>query len=272
MNLAALGLQPVEEQPHLVRFENVDMRFGSQDVLRGITLNITRGQTAVVIGESGCGKTVMLKLIIGLLRPSAGRVLFDSKVLTELPERELTKQRLRFGFLFQSAALFDSLTVFDNVAFPLREHTKKTLTEMQAEVQKRLQEVGLRAGVEEKKPAELSGGMRKRVGLARAIIMNPEVMLYDEPTTGLDPIMSDVINNLIVQTRQRHEVTSIVVTHDMATVRKVADRVIMLYPLARLRPDEPQILFDGTLAELEKCADARVRNFVQGVGQNGNGK
>jgi phospholipid/cholesterol/gamma-HCH transport system ATP-binding protein len=276
MDLEALGLQPVPDEPPeappLVRFENVAMRFGSQQVLRTINMNLRRGQTTVVIGESGCGKTVMLKLIIGLLRPTEGQVFFDNRVLTDLSERELTKQRLRFGFLFQSAALFDSLTVFDNVAFPLREHTKKTVAEIQADVMQRLQEVGLRPGVEVKKPAELSGGMRKRVGLARAIVMNPEVMLYDEPTTGLDPIMSDVINDLIVQTRQRHGVTSIVVTHDMNTVRKVADRILMLHPLTRLEPNEGQIIFDGTSAELERCPDRRVHNFVMGIGtNNGNG-
>jgi len=190
-----------------------------------------------------------------------------------LPERELTRQRLRFGFLFQGAALFDSLSVFDNVAFPLREHTKKSFSEIQAEVQQRLQEVGLQPGVEKKKPAELSGGMKKRVGLARAIVMNPEVMLYDEPTTGLDPIMSGVINDLIAQTRQRHGITSIVVTHDMTTVRRVADRVIMLYPLIRLQPGERQMIFDGTVAELDQCQDPRVRSFVLGEGRNGlNGK
>jgi phospholipid/cholesterol/gamma-HCH transport system ATP-binding protein len=275
MDLQALGLQPVPEEPPLVRFESVAKRFGAQQVLRGIDLALQRGQTTVVIGESGCGKTVMLKLIIGLLRPTDGRVLFDSRVLTDLSERELTRQRLRFGFLFQSAALFDSLTVFDNVAFPLREHTTKSPAEIHNDVTQRLQEVGLRPGVEVKKPAELSGGMRKRVGLARAIVMSPEVMLYDEPTTGLDPIMSDVINDLIVQTRQRHGVTSIVVTHDMNTVRKVADRVVMLYPLARLQPTDGQIIFDGTIGELEKATDPRVRNFVMGIGANGgngNGK
>src|SRR5262249_48890591 len=152
-------------------------------------------------------------------------------------------QRLRFGFLFQGAALFDSLTVFENVAFGLREMRRFSEAEIRERVQQRLQEVGLPAGVEVKKPAELSGGMKKRVGLARALALDPEVMLYDEPTTGLDPIMSDVINSLILQTRQRRPVTSLVITHDLKTVFKVADRVVMLYPLARLQPDEGQLLF-----------------------------
>src|SRR5262249_46495150 len=225
------------------------------------------GQTLVVIGESGCGKTVFLKLIIGLLRPSSGRVLFDGRVLADLNDRELTKQRLRFGFLFQSAALFDSLTVYDNVAFGLQELGALADSQIRDRVRQGLQEVGLPPEVETKKPAELSGGMKKRVGLARALAIDPEVMLYDEPTTGLDPIMSDVINELIVQTRRRHPVTSLVVTHDMKTVRKVADRVVMLFPLTRLKAGESQILYDGTPAELEQCPDHRVRQFIEGEAQ-----
>src|SRR5262249_26775585 len=161
----------------------------------------------VVIGESGCGKTVLLKLLIGLLRPTAGRATFDGRVLADLGERELTRQRLRFGFLFQGAALFDSLSVYDNVAFGLRAQRRVGEAEVRERVRQRLQEGGLPAGVEDKKPAELSGGMKKRVGLARALAVDPEVMLYDEPTTGLDPIMSDVINELVLQTRRRRPVT-----------------------------------------------------------------
>ncbi len=238
------------------------MQFGSQRVLEDISLDIRKSQTLVVIGESGCGKTVLLKLLIGLLRPTRGRVTFDGRVLTELGERELTRQRLRFGFLFQGAALFDSLNVYDNVAFGLRQQGRRAEAEIREVVRQRLQEVGLPAGIEYKMPAELSGGMKKRVGLARALALNPEVMLYDEPTTGLDPIMSDVINELILQTRQRHPVTSIVVTHDLGTVRKVADRVIMFYPLAALQPGERQIIFNGTVAELQSCPDPRVMRFL----------
>jgi phospholipid/cholesterol/gamma-HCH transport system ATP-binding protein len=248
----------------LIALERVSLRFGSQRVLRDIDLGVERGQTLVVIGESGCGKTVLLKLIIALLQPTSGRVVFDGRVLAELSERELTQQRLRFGFLFQGAALFDSLTVFENVAFSLRELARHTEREIEERVRQRLQEVGLPAEVESKKPAELSGGMKKRVGLARALAIDPEVMLYDEPTTGLDPIMSDVINELILQTRRRHPVTSIVVTHDMRTVQKVADRVVMLHPLARLKPGEDQILFDGSPAELQHFQDMRVRQFIAG--------
>jgi len=245
------------------------MQFGPQRVLRDISLDISRGQTVVVIGESGCGKTVLLKLMIGLLRPSAGHVLFDGRVLADLSEAELTQQRLRFGFLFQGAALFDSLTVFENVALGLREKTRLDEGAIRDRVLQHLREVGLPEGVERKKPAELSGGMKKRVGLARALALEPEVMLYDEPTTGLDPIMSEVINALILQTRERHPVTSVVVTHDMRTTHKVADRVIMLYPLSRLEADERQILFDGPPRELKHCKDRRVAQFIEGEAREG---
>jgi len=247
-----------------VALEQVSVQFGNHLVLHDLNITVERGETAAVIGESGCGKTVLLKLIISLLRPTSGRVLFDGRVLAELNDRELTRQRLRFGFLFQGAALFDSLTVFENVAFGLREQGRHTEHEIEQIVRQHLQEVGMPVEVEPKKPAELSGGMKKRVGLARALAIDPEVMLYDEPTTGLDPIMSDVINELILQTRRRRPVTSIVVTHDMRTVQKVADRVIMLHPLARLGPGESQILFDGSPVELQRCPDTRVRQFVQG--------
>jgi phospholipid/cholesterol/gamma-HCH transport system ATP-binding protein len=248
----------------LISLQQVSVQFGAQRVLHAIDLDVQRGQTLVVIGESGCGKTVLLKLVIGLLRPTVGRVLFDRKVLVDLNERQLTEQRLRFGFLFQGAALFDSLTVFENVAFGLRSRGRRPEAEMIEIVRQRLAEVGLPPGVMEKKPAELSGGMKKRVGLARALALDPEVMLYDEPTTGLDPIMTDVINELILQTRRQRPVTSIVVTHEMKTVYKVADRIVMFYPLSRLAAGEHQVLFDGTPDELKACADPRVRQFVEG--------
>jgi phospholipid/cholesterol/gamma-HCH transport system ATP-binding protein len=254
---------PLTTHP-LVKLEQVWVQFGGQAVLRDINLEVKRGQTLVVIGESGCGKTVLLKLMIGLLRPTRGRVFFDGRDLAELSDRELTQQRLRFGFLFQGAALFDSLTVFENVAFSLREQGALGKEAIRERVKQRLLEVGLPPEVERKKPAELSGGMKKRVGLARALAIEPEVMLYDEPTTGLDPIMSDVINELILQTRRQHPMTSIVVTHDMKTAQKVADRIVMFYPLSRLGADEPQILFSGSPAELEHCQDMRVRQFVEG--------
>jgi len=248
----------------LVRIERLRVDFGRQRVLRDVNLQIARGQTVAVIGESGCGKTVLLKTVIGLLRPSRGAVFFDGQNLAELPERELARQRIRFGFLFQQAALFDSMTVGQNVAFPLRHHTRKSDRQIHQIVVARLAEVGLPESVIPKRPAELSGGMRKRVGLARAMVLEPELVLYDEPTTGLDPIMSDVINELIVGTRRRHPVTGIVVTHDMRTAQKVADRVVMLYPLSRLGPQEPQVLYDGPPRSIAAAADPRVSQFVCG--------
>ncbi len=257
-------LESAEVVQPIIELHDVDISFGRQPVLREISLSIPRGQTVAVIGESGCGKTVLLKMIIGLNRPSSGHIVFDGKRLDELNEKELTAERGRFGFLFQNAALFDSMTIAENIAFPLREHGRMKSAEIDKNVTERLAEVGLPRGVLEKRPAQLSGGMRKRVGLARALMMNPEVLLYDEPTTGLDPIMSDVINELILRTREQHEVTGIVVTHDMRSATKVADRIIMLYPLARLEEDEPQIIFDGTPKQILDCKDKRVSQFVRG--------
>jgi phospholipid/cholesterol/gamma-HCH transport system ATP-binding protein len=263
MTRAAVG-RAASSRMDLIELTGVGMRFRYQQVLRDINLTIHRGETVCIIGESGCGKTVMLKLLIGLLNPTYGSVRFDGVDIATLNGKELVKMRLRYGFLFQMAALFDSLTVFDNVAFGLREHSVCPEAEVRQIVTERLHEVGLPAGVAEKKPAELSGGQRKRVGLARALAIGPEVMLYDEPTTGLDPIMSDVINELIMQTQQTKKTTGVVVTHDMKTVTKVADRVIMLYPLARLGPNDSQILYDGPPSKLEDSPDPRVGQFVRG--------
>jgi phospholipid/cholesterol/gamma-HCH transport system ATP-binding protein len=256
--------KPATDDHPLVETRNLSVRFGRQTVLRDINLKIPRGQTVVIIGESGCGKTVLLKSLIGLVRPTQGEVLFDGQDMAGLTDRELARQRIRFGFVFQGAALFDSLTVAQNVAFPLRQHTDFDDTRIRQTVLARLADVGLPENILYKKPVELSGGMRKRVGLARAQVLSPEVILYDEPTTGLDPIMSAVINELILRTRNRTPVTSVVVTHDMHTAAKVADRVIMVYPLSRLKDDEPQIIFDGRPADLERSADPRVRQFVRG--------
>ncbi len=256
--------QTTDPYAPLVRIERLSVDFGRLAVLRDISLNIPRGQTLAVIGESGCGKTVFLKTIIGLLRPTRGAVFFDGRNLAELNERELTRQRIRFGFLFQQAALFDSMTVAQNVSFPLRQHTATPDREISEIVLARLAEVGLPEDVLAKRPAELSGGMRKRVGLARAMALEPEVILYDEPTTGLDPIMGDVINELIISTRRRHPVTSVLVTHDMRTARKGADRIVMLFPLSRLRPDEPPIICAAPPREIDTAADSRVGQFVRG--------
>lgn len=248
----------------LIEIRHVHMNFGKQAVLRDLNLSIPKGQTIAIIGESGCGKTVLLKVMIALLRPTQGAMLFDGQNLAEMNDQELSTTRIRFGFVFQSAALFDSMSIGQNVAFPLRQHRRMSVDEMNQVVMARLSEVGLPEAVQFKKPAELSGGMRKRVGLARALVMNPELMLYDEPTTGLDPIMSDVINELILRSRRVHPVTSVIVTHDMHTARKVADRVVMLCPLSRLGGDEPQVIFDGPPSELDRTHDPRVRQFVEG--------
>jgi len=253
----------IQYEPILVA-RDLHVRFGRQQVLRDITLEVPRGQTLAVIGESGCGKTVLLKTLIGLIPPTAGDVEFAGMRLDEQSERQLTQLRQRFGFVFQNAALFDSLTIADNVAFPLREHRQIGLETAYRQVRECLAQVGLPPAVMLKHPAELSGGMRKRVGLARAIIMQPEVMLYDEPTTGLDPIMSDVINELMRRTQKASNVTSIMVTHDMQSALKLADRIVMLYPLARLGPGEPQIIFDGNIDEIQRCQDKRVSQFLRG--------
>lgn len=254
---------PVAEQP-LVELRDIHVTLAGQEILRGINLTIPRGQTVAIIGESGCGKTVMMKTVIGLMRPTKGEVYFDGHDLAKLNDRELTRQRIRFGFVFQQAALFDSMTIGQNVSFPLRQHSNMSNKEIRETVLSLLAEVGLPDSVLTKRPAELSGGMRKRVGLARALAMNPEMILYDEPTTGLDPIMSDVINELMVRMSNHPDVASIIVTHDMKSAIKVADRIIMVFPLSRLSRTEPQLIFDGTPEQLEHAADRRVRQFVEG--------
>lgn len=256
--------QVIESQQPIVELTGISVGFGNQSVLRDITLRIPAGQTLVLLGESGCGKTVLMKTVIGLVQPRRGTVQFDGIDINSLGDREVSRLRLRFGFVFQNAALFDSMTIAQNVAFPLRQDGRFSDAQIRELVLARLSEVGLPQNVIFKKPAELSGGMRKRVGLARALIMNPELILYDEPTTGLDPIMTDIINQLIIRTRRKNPVTSVIVTHNMETARRVPDRVVMLYPLWRLEPDEPQILYDGPPEGLDACRDRRVRQFVNG--------
>jgi len=248
----------------IVDVRGVTVRFQSQSILHQIDLQIERGQTLAIIGESGCGKTVLMKTIVGLIKPCEGKVCFDGRDIGKLSHQELTRTRRRFGFVFQNAALFDSMNIFDNVAFPILQHETASESELQGRVMEKLSEVGLPPEVATKYPAELSGGMRKRVGLARALILQPELVVYDEPTTGLDPIMSDVINELILATRRNYPVTSVVVTHDMQTARKVANRVVMLYPRRRLLPGQSQMLFDGPPSDLEHAEDRRVRQFVRG--------
>lgn len=245
-------------------FDGVSLKLGNQPILRDLNLSFRRRETVAIIGESGCGKTTLLKLMIGLLEPTQGHVLFRGKNLVGMSPREQNNLRRHIGFLFQASALFDSLSVYDNVAFGLR--TQGILAEKEIEpiVREKLEDVGLSPEVGNKFPSELSGGMRKRVGLARALALNPEFLLYDEPTTGLDPVMTDVINELILKVGKDLGITGLIVTHEMRTVRKVADRVIMLAPLDSLEPGESQILFDGSVAELQIIEDPRIKAFIQG--------
>ncbi|MGH7177680.1 MAG: ABC transporter ATP-binding protein [Tepidisphaeraceae bacterium] len=239
----------------LIELRNIHRRFGRQVVLAGVTLSIEPGEGLVVIGASGSGKSVLLKHIVGLLRPDRGQVLFDGQRIDDLPERRLMTVRENFGFLFQMGALFDSLSAADNVAFPLVEHTTKHAAEIAEIVQQKLKMVGL-PSIGRKMPAELSGGQRKRVALARAIALNPRVILYDEPTTGLDPIRADVINELILKLQHELNVTTIVVTHDMQSAFKVGRRIVMLH--------EGRLTFDGTPTEIQSSQDPIVRRFVVG--------
>lgn len=239
----------------VVRLVDLHKRFRELVVLDGADLALKAGETTVIIGESGSGKSVLLNHIVRLLRPDRGEVYFHDLRIDNIPERELAELRPRFGYLFQLSALFDSMTVGQNVAFPVVEHTRKDRGEIQQIVKQRLAMVGL-DGIQSKWPAELSGGQKKRVALARAIALEPEVILYDEPTTGLDPPRADEINELIIKLKRELAVTSVVVTHDMASARKVADRIVMLY--------RGKFIFDGTPESIERCEDARVRCFVEG--------
>lgn len=253
-----------ESGQSIIELRGISRSFGSQEVLRNISLDVRAGETVCLIGESGCGKSVTMKIMASLMQPSAGEVLWNGVSISDRSDEELVRDRLRFGYLFQGAALFDSLSVFENIAFGLRQNTKMSDAFLAEIVAERLKDVGMSPASAQKMPSELSGGMRKRVGLARTLALMPDIILYDEPTTGLDPIMIDVINTLILKTRKRRPVTSVVVTHEMSTVRKVADRVIMFYPLSRLEPGESQIVFEGTPEEAFSSDDPRVSQFVYG--------
>ncbi len=239
----------------LIELRNVNKAFDRLVVLNDFSLKIEEGVSLVVIGASGTGKSVLLKHIVGLLKPDSGEVYFDGQRIDELSERELVSVRQQFGFLFQMSALFDSLTVEENIAFPIREHSNKTSAEIADLVEQKLCLVGL-PGVGKKMPAQLSGGQRKRVALARAIALGPRVILYDEPTTGLDPIRADVINELILKLQRSLRVTSVTVTHDMQSAFKIADRIVML--------DNGKIVFDGTPEQIQQETTPIVRRFVQG--------
>lgn len=229
--------------------------FDGNQVLKGANIEVKRGESMVVIGGSGSGKSVLIKHIIGLLMPDSGKVLISGKDITTMNESELNEIRKKFGMLFQGAALFDSLSVWENVGFGLRQHTKKKNDEIRSIASEKLRMVGL-AGIEDLMPSELSGGMRKRVGLARAIAMNPEILLYDEPTTGIDPIMADAINDLIIDMKNKLQVTSIAITHDMVSAYKIADRIAMLY--------KGTIIETGTPDEIKNTKNEIVKQFITG--------
>jgi phospholipid/cholesterol/gamma-HCH transport system ATP-binding protein len=241
----------------MVRIECRDVwkSFDDKRVLRGVNLTVEPGETVVIIGQSGTGKSVLLKHIVGLLHPDRGAVLVDGQNVGKMPRKKLFELRMRFGMVFQGAALFDSLSVLENVGLGIREHTGKTDEEITAICEEKLNMVGLESAGN-KVPAELSGGMKKRVGFARAIAMNPQCVLYDEPTTGLDPIMSDVINNLIIKLSSELKITSVVVTHDLASAYKVGHRIAMLHDGA--------VIFQGTPDEIRETNHPLVRQFIEG--------
>jgi phospholipid/cholesterol/gamma-HCH transport system ATP-binding protein len=238
----------------LIVLNGVHKSFGRQEILRGVDLEVQRGETLVIIGGSGTGKSVTIKLIIGLYHPDQGSVTFDGKTWASRKSMEADRERQRFGYVFQGGALFDSLNISENIAFPIREHKKNSEREVAEVVHRCLASVGLE-GIEEKFPSQLSGGMQKRVSLARALSMNPEILLYDEPTTGLDPINSQKINELIVKTKKSHDVTSIVVTHDMQSAFFVADKIVML--------SEGRLIFQGTPSQLLASHLKEVQAFIE---------
>ena len=242
----------------MIRIEGLRKGFNGTEVLRGVDFEIHDEETVVVIGESGGGKSVLLKHLCGLLKPDAGRVVVDDVDIVPLSEDELSPIRQKFGVLFQGAALFDSMSVFDNVAFPLRERRKFREHDIEERVYRALEIVDL-ADAAKKKPAELSGGMRKRVGLARACVAEPKFILYDEPTTGLDPIRADNINDLVLRLRDSFHVTGVAVTHDMVSAYKIADRIAMLH--------EGRIHAAGTPQEIQATVDPVVRRFITGMGE-----
>jgi len=240
----------------MIEARQLKKSFGPQRVLDGVDLRVEKGESVVIIGRSGGGKSILLKHLIGLLRPDEGDVIIDGESIAQMNERQLLKVRRKFGMLFQGAALFDSLTVAENVAFVFQREGKLTEPEISKKVDQALEMVDL-GGTQDKKPAELSGGMRKRVGLARAIVYEPEIVLFDEPTTGLDPIVADSIDQLIVRVREQLEVTTVAVTHDMRSARRIGQRILMLY--------HGRIHFTGTPDEVFRSKDPLVYRFVNGI-------
>ena len=240
----------------MIEVRKLKKSFGSNQILNGVSFKVDSGESVVIIGRSGGGKSVLLKHLIGLLIPDAGQVLIDGEDLCGLTERQLLRVRSKFGMLFQGAALFDSLTVAENVGFALARARRETPGQIAKHVAEVLEMVEL-AGTQDKKPSELSGGMRKRVGLARAIIYRPQIVLYDEPTTGLDPVVSDSIDRLILRVRDHYKVTTVVVTHDMRSARRVGQRILMLH--------NQQIYAEGTPEQIFSSTDPVVHNFVNGI-------
>lgn len=239
----------------MIQISNLHKSFGGQKVLKGVNLTISRGELIAIIGESGGGKSVLLKHLIGLLRPDRGSVVVDGEDITELGRRELDRIREKFGVVFQGGALFDSFTIYDNIAFPLREKTRLSEETINEKVEEALEDVGL-MGIEQKYPAELSGGMRKRVALARALITEPKIVLFDEPTTGLDPIKLHAIHKLIVETHKKHGFTGVMISHDIPEIYEVVDRIAFLF--------EGMIEVAGTPEEIVHSEDRIVRQFITG--------
>jgi phospholipid/cholesterol/gamma-HCH transport system ATP-binding protein len=245
----------MDDRVPIIQLEKISKSFGEFSVLKDLDLTLEKDKVNIIIGRSGGGKSVLIKHIIGLLKPDQGRIMIQGEDIVPMKERQMSVIRRRFGMLFQEAALFDSFTVEENVAFPLREHTKKSLAEIKEIVEAKLGSVGL-SGMGGKMPSELSGGMRKRVGLARALAMDPQIVLFDEPTSGLDPVMAAAINDLILRTRREFGATCVVISHDIDATMKIADRIYMLY--------DGKIIARGTPDEIRQWDDPVVRQFIRG--------
>jgi len=246
------------DEPQIL-VEELEKRFGETQVLKSVNMRVEHSEVAVIIGGSGAGKTTLLRVLIGLERPTSGRVVVAGVDIAALSERELNAARRKFGMVFQYSALLDSMNVMDNVAFPLREHTKLKEKEIKAKVLDKLKAVGLE-GTSERFPSQLSGGMRKRVGLARALMLEPEVLMYDEPTSGLDPITTRTVDEMILETRDRFGVTSVVISHDMAGALQIADRIFVL--------SKGMVAASGTPRELAEGDNQIVREFIDSSGVN----
>jgi phospholipid/cholesterol/gamma-HCH transport system ATP-binding protein len=249
----------MSERPIKIRIRDLHKSFGAKQVLDGVDLDVVEGESVVVIGGSGTGKSVLLKCVLGLLEPDRGSILIDGDEVVGLGRRAREQVMQKFGMLFQNAALFDSLPVWENVAFGLLNVKRVGRAEAKARAIETLGQVGLGADVADLRPAELSGGMRKRVGLARAIATQPEILFFDEPTTGLDPIMADVINDLIARSVRQLGATAISITHDMASARKIADRIAMLY--------QGRIIWQGPVAQIDLSGNPYVEQFIHGRGE-----